>query len=111
VQDSIHFANYLRGDNRIVIFADDTANRMVSSCTMTDYDTVVGGDKFGNLFALRLDAETSQEVDEDPTGNKILFEKGFLQGAAHKVRIFIFDIFFVFNFRKIATTLGSLSRW
>jgi splicing factor 3B subunit 3 len=37
---------------------------------MVDYDTVVGGDKFGNFFVDRLPASTSEEVDEDSTGNR-----------------------------------------
>ena len=52
---------------------------------MVDYDTIAGGDKFGNFFIDRLPSETSEEVDEDPTGNKIMYEKGYLMGAPHKV--------------------------
>ena len=52
---------------------------------MVDYDTIAGGDKFGNFYIDRLPSETSEEVDEDPTGNKIMYEKGYLMGAPHKV--------------------------
>ncbi|TPX70379.1 hypothetical protein SpCBS45565_g01800 [Spizellomyces sp. 'palustris'] len=85
VQESVHFASYRHFDNRIVIFADDTTPRWITATTMVDYDTVAGGDKFGNIFIDRLPAETSEEVDEDPTGNKLVYEKGYLQGAPHKV--------------------------
>lgn len=54
---------------------------------MIDYDTVAGGDKFGNFFIDRLPTATSEEVDEDPTGNRILYEKGYLQGAPHRVSL------------------------
>lgn len=54
---------------------------------MLDYDTVVGGDKFGNLFVNRLPQETSEEVEDDPTGNKLVYERGYLQGAPHKVSL------------------------
>jgi splicing factor 3B subunit 3 len=53
---------------------------------MTDYDTVAGGDKFGNAFVVRLSSDVSQEVDDDPTGNKLTFEKGYLQGAPNKLQ-------------------------
>ncbi|KAG4099589.1 CPSF A subunit region-domain-containing protein [Neocallimastix lanati (nom. inval.)] len=41
---------------------------------MVDYDTVVGGDKFGNFFVDRLPASTSEEVDEDSTVTHFLCE-------------------------------------
>lgn len=63
---------------------------------MLDYDTIAGGDKFGNFFIDRLPAETSEEVDEDPTGNKIMYEKGYLMGAPHKVIIIIAILFLIY---------------
>jgi splicing factor 3B subunit 3 len=57
----------------------------VTACTMVDYDTVAGGDKFGNLFVDRLPSDTSTEVDEDPTGSRLVYERGYLNGAPYKV--------------------------
>lgn len=85
IQESVTYATYKNRENRIIIFADDTIPRWITCTTMVDYDTVVGGDKFGNFFVDRLPASTSEEVDEDPTGNRLLYEKGYLQGAPHKV--------------------------
>ncbi|CAG8434541.1 5348_t:CDS:10 [Diversispora eburnea] len=67
MQESVHYASYRQHDNRIIIFADDTTPRWITSTVMVDYDTLAGGDKFGNFFIDRLPAETSEEVDEDPT--------------------------------------------
>ncbi|TPX37863.1 hypothetical protein SeLEV6574_g07842 [Synchytrium endobioticum] len=86
IQESVHYAAYKATENRIVIFADDTLPRWISCSAQIDYDTIAGGDKFGNLFLLRLPLDTSQAVDDDPTGTKLLFEKAYLQGAAHKLR-------------------------
>ncbi|CAG8439417.1 6787_t:CDS:10 [Acaulospora morrowiae] len=85
MQEAVHYASYRQHDNRIIIFADDTTPRWITTTAMIDYDTIAGGDKFGNFFIDRLPAETSEEVDEDPTGNKIMYEKGYLMGAPHKV--------------------------
>jgi len=85
IQESVHFASYRHHDNRIIIFADDTVPRWITTTTLVDYDTIIGGDKFGNIFADRLPSDVSKEVDDDPTGNKVMFEKGYLQGAANKV--------------------------
>ncbi|CAG8455093.1 129_t:CDS:10, partial [Racocetra fulgida] len=89
MQESVHYASYRPHDNRIIIFADDTTPRWITTTTMIDYDTLAGGDKFGDFFVDRLPAETSEEVDEDPTGNKIMYEKGYLMGAPHKVSMIV----------------------
>lgn len=85
VQESVFYAMYKPFNNRIIIFADDTMPRWVVSSTMLDYDTICCGDKFGNISVSRLSKEISQEVDEDSTGNKFAYEKGYLHGAPHKV--------------------------
>jgi splicing factor 3B subunit 3 len=83
-QESVHYAVYKSQDNRIIVFADDTQPRWITATTMIDYDTIAGGDKFGNFFVGRLPTDISEEVDDDPTGSRLLYEKGYLQGAPHK---------------------------
>lgn len=85
VQESMHYAVYIHPDNRILVFADDTTPRWTTASTMVDYDTVAGGDKFGNFFVNRLPSNISHDVDEDTTGSRIMHEKGYLQGAPNKV--------------------------
>jgi splicing factor 3B subunit 3 len=87
VQESIHYAVYKHIDNRIIVFADDTTPRWLSTSTMVDYETVAGGDKFGNFFINRLPTNVSDEADDDPAGGRLLYEKGYLGGASHRVRI------------------------
>jgi len=36
---------------------------------------------------VRLPKDVSDEVDEDPTGNKALWDRGLLNGASQKVRL------------------------
>ncbi len=87
MQESIIFASYKPLENRLVTFADDVMPKYVTRCTMLDYDTVAAADKFGNLYVLRIDADTSRSVDEDPTGMTIVHEKPLLMGAAHKATL------------------------
>ena len=35
---------------------------------------------------IRLPQDTSDEVDEDPTGTRTIWDRGWLSGAAQKVR-------------------------
>jgi splicing factor 3B subunit 3 len=71
---------------------------------MLDYDTVVAGDKFGNVFINRLASNVSKQVDEDPTGAGIMHEKGFLMGAPHKTKMLAH-----FNVGDVITSLHRVS--
>jgi len=89
VQESIHFLRYKRttNENQLIIFADDTNPRFVTTMCLLDYDTVAVADKFGNISVLRLPHKISDDVDEDPTGNKSFWDRGVLNGASHKVDV------------------------
>ncbi|KAG7191974.1 pre-mRNA-splicing factor rse1 [Scheffersomyces spartinae] len=50
--------------NQFMMFADDTKNRQITCLTTLDYDTVIGGDKFGNVFVNRCGAQMSRLADE-----------------------------------------------
>jgi len=72
-------------DNQLVLFADDVNPRFLTCGCLLDYDTVAGADKFGNVFFLRLPNDAKDDVDEDPTGVKALWDRGLLNGASQKV--------------------------
>jgi splicing factor 3B subunit 3 len=52
---------------------------------MLDYDTTVGGDKFGNLWLLRCSPKVSEASDESPDGSDLLVDKSLLGGAANRL--------------------------
>jgi splicing factor 3B subunit 3 len=83
--DSFVFLKYRRSENVLVSFADDLCARYLTASCMVDYSTVAGADKFGNVFLLRLPKEVGEDVD-NPTGDRILWDSGWLGGAPHKVR-------------------------
>jgi splicing factor 3B subunit 3 len=83
-QESVYCIKYKRNENQLVIFADDTHPRWITATALLDYDTIATGDKFGNLSILRLPYSISDDVDEDPTGNKALWDRGLLNGASQK---------------------------
>ncbi|XP_071959177.1 splicing factor 3B subunit 3-like isoform X1 [Antedon mediterranea] len=87
IQESIHFVRYKRAENKLIIFADDTYPRWITASCILDYNTVVCADKFGNITVLRLPANINDEVDEDPTGSKALWDRGLLNGASQKADI------------------------
>ena len=83
MQESVHFVRYKADDNALYVFADDTSPRWTTAQCPLDYDTLAGGDKFGNLFVVRLPGDASEEVEADPSGGRLY---GGAQGtAAHKL--------------------------
>lgn len=88
-QDSFHFVRYKRTENQLIVFADDTNQRWITSACLVDYDTIAGADKFGNITVVRLPKDVSDEVDEDPTGNKALWDRGLLNGASQKADVIV----------------------
>jgi len=87
MQESVSFAVYKAPENRLLVFADDIQPRWVTAAAMIDYTTIIGADRFGNVFVNRLDTKVSDQVDDDPTGAGILHEKGILMGAPHKTKL------------------------
>jgi splicing factor 3B subunit 3 len=71
--------------NRLIPFADDTIARHTTSVGMLDYDTTVGGDKFGNLWLVRCSTKVSEASDESPDGSDLLVDKGYLGGTANRL--------------------------
>jgi len=87
VQDGITYCVYKYQDNKLIPFADDTIARWTTSTTMVDYETVAGGDKFGNIWLLRCPQKASEEADEDGSGAHLIHEKGYLGGAPNRLNL------------------------
>jgi len=71
VAEAYHFVNYNKAEKQLNIFADTTTPRYLTCGTPIDYDTICGGDKFGNVFVARLPSDVSAIIAKDPTGGKL----------------------------------------
>ncbi|URE36146.1 Splicing factor 3B subunit [Musa troglodytarum] len=85
IQESFHYCKYRRDENQLYIFADDSVPRWLTASHHIDFDTMAGADKFGNIYFVRLPQDLSDEIEEDPTGGKIKWEQGKLNGAPNKM--------------------------
>ena len=83
----MHYVVYKPGTNSLISFADDIMPRWTTALLMLDYDTVMAGDKFGNVYVLRIDSSTSMSSDEDPNGLMLQNERAYLMGAAHRAQV------------------------
>ncbi|CDK25213.1 unnamed protein product [Kuraishia capsulata CBS 1993] len=105
-RDSVRYVVYKPAENIFVPFADDTIPRHTTCISMLDYDTVVGGDKFGNVWTLRCPSDISGASDEDGHGTNILAKDSFLEGAPYRLdnltNFFLQDIPTSFNRGSVA---------
>jgi len=87
VQESIVYVVYKFQENRLIPFVDDVIARHTTCTTMVDYETVAGGDKFGNIWLLRCPQKASEEADEDGSGAHLVHERQYLQGAPNRLAL------------------------
>ena len=87
VQESVIYVVYKFQENRLIPFVDDVIARWTTCTTMVDYETVAGGDKFGNLWLLRCPQKASEEADEDGSGAHLIHERQYLQGAPNRLAL------------------------
>jgi splicing factor 3B subunit 3 len=87
VQQSVTMVVYKFQENKLIPFVDDTIARWTSCTTMVDYETVAGGDKFGNLWLVRCPPKASEEADEEGSGAHLTHERSYLQGTPHRLTL------------------------
>jgi len=85
VQESVSLATYKHVDNKFLVFCDDFISRWTTATIMMDYDTIAGGDKFGNIWVVRCPPDVSQAADDDIKVAQMMHEKRDLAGAPHKL--------------------------
>ncbi|KAJ5930206.1 Pre-mRNA-splicing factor rse1 [Penicillium verhagenii] len=89
VRESVTYVVYKQQENVLIPFVDDSIARWTSSTTMVDYETIAGGDKFGNLWMLRCPSKVSEEADEDGSGAHLVHERGYLQGTPNRLELMV----------------------
>lgn len=87
VQEGLHFMKYKPLENQIVIFADETMPRYITASTILDYNTLATADKFGNIAVCRLPTDVTDDIDEDPSGSRAIWDRGVLSGASQKAAL------------------------
>ncbi|MFS7965063.1 putative transcription factor WD40-like family [Helianthus anomalus] len=90
IQESFHYCKYRCDENQLYVFADDSVPRCLTSAYHVDFDTMAGADQwriqpYENIYFVRLPQDVLDEIEDDPTGGKIKWEQGKLNGAPNKV--------------------------
>ncbi|PKY06686.1 pre-mRNA-splicing factor rse1 [Aspergillus campestris IBT 28561] len=87
VRESVTFVVYKYQENVLIPFVDDSVSRWATSTAMVDYETVAGGDKFGNIWLVRCPKKISDEADEEGSGAHLIHERGYLHGTPNRVEL------------------------
>ncbi|KAF4511313.1 hypothetical protein G6O67_003121 [Ophiocordyceps sinensis] len=85
VQHGMTYVAYKPTANKLIPFVDDTAARWTTCTTMVDYESVAGGDKFGNLWVVRCPAKASEEAEEDDSGIHLTNARSYLHGTSRRL--------------------------
>lgn len=67
---------YKQQTNRLIVVAEDSISRWITSTAVLDYDTIATADKFGNITVIRLLPNVTEDVDEYPNANKAFWDRG-----------------------------------
>jgi splicing factor 3B subunit 3 len=89
VQQSLTYVAYKQEVNKLIPFVDDTIARWTTCSTMVDYDSVAGGDKFGNIWIVRCPEKASQEADEPGSDVHLIHAREYLHGAANRLSLMV----------------------
>ena len=109
VSNSIHVIRLNRADGQFHVICDDFVQRYMSAMLVLDYNTVIGADKFDNLFVLRVPSEVREE--QSSTGESTLGSGGlrlgpdtaYILGKNHK-----FDLVSSFHVGETVTSLQKV---
>ena len=101
-QESVYFIMYSKQENSFSVFADDIMSRMCTCGDILDPNTCVSGDKFGNVFVLRLPpgATGSDPRSRAAQSRTTIWDQGNLGGAPHKL-----DLIAHFHVGEIVTAI------
>jgi len=87
VQQGVSYVVYKYESNKLLPFADDSINRYTTCTAMVDYESVSGGDKFGNVWILRCPEKASQESDEPGSEIHLAHAREYLHGTSNRLNL------------------------
>lgn len=85
LREGFHVLKYRRADNQLFVLCDDSVPRWMTSATILDYSTVVGADKFDNIFICRVPQECKNDEGGDVSGLKLKADTAYLSGCTPKL--------------------------
>lgn len=104
IQHGVTFVAYKPVTNKLIPFVDDAVARWTTCTTMVDYESVAGGDKFGNVYLVRCPPKASEEADEEESGIHLTNARSYLHGTSRRL-----DLMCHFYTQDIPTSVAKTS--
>ena len=83
---SVHVLKLNKVDGQLYVICDDIVQRYMSSMLVLDYNTVIGADKFENVFVGRVPAEVREEQGGSGGASQRLGpDTSYILGKTHKL--------------------------
>ncbi|KAG0137750.1 CPSF A subunit region-domain-containing protein [Tuber indicum] len=105
VQESVTFVVYGYQDKRLIPFAGDMIPRFTKCTATAGYETVAGGDRFGNFWIFRCAQKASDESDEDPAGGPLMHKRPYHQVAPNCLNLMLIVPFVSREYEDLFRTL------
>lgn len=81
-KNSVTFLKFDHLNNQFIAISDDIMQRQITAIQSLDTNTVIGGDKFGNLFVSRLPTSISQKLNSDLA---LKYQDTYLNGSGSRL--------------------------
>lgn len=104
VQQGVTYVVYKPETNNLISFASDTIPRWVTSTTIIDYESIAGGDKFGNVWILRCPEKVSLEADEPGSEVHLTHARPYLHATPQRL-----DLMAHFYTQDLPTSISKAS--
>ncbi|CAD7967230.1 unnamed protein product [Amoebophrya sp. A25] len=85
VRESFHVLKYNREDNALFVVCDDVAPRYMMTASVIDYRTMLGSDKFDNLFMARVPEHCANDEQVDVTGMRLKSDTAYILNQTPKL--------------------------
>ena len=102
IREGFHVLKYRRNDNMLYVIADESIPRWLTAGVNLDYHTMMGADKFDNVWVGRVPKGARNEEAGDVSGLRLKADTSYISGTTAKMETLV-------NFH-VGETITSLEK-
>ena len=89
IREGFHVLKYRRNDNMLYVIADESIPRWLTAGVTLDYHTMMGADKFDNVWVGRVPKGARNEEAGDVSGLRLKADTSYIQGTTPKMETLV----------------------